>query len=156
MANLPFLWSLYQENQTKAAQCDRITDRSWGIENGLSKLLTDIESARGPFDGEDARSRCDRAMATGSRNERHRARLRRQYLPPSIPPNVERSMIARITIGEMRKAVPPQDWKILIAIAAGFSHSELADGSPGNMRTRVSRLRTRLRGISAESRRSSR
>ena len=152
MANLPFPWSLYQENQTKAAQCGRITDRSWGIENGLAKLLTDIEAAGVPSDGEEARARFGRAIASGSRNERHRARLRRQYLPSCPVPHAERSMIARILLGEIRNAISRSEWKILLGIAAGFNHSELSDGhSAGTMRTRVSRLRNRVRGMSAVS-----
>ena len=48
MADLPFPWCIYAEHQSKAAACGRITDRSWGIENGLTNFLTAVESGSIP------------------------------------------------------------------------------------------------------------
>lgn len=147
MADLPFPWSLYQEKQLEAARCSRITDRSWGIDSGLTKLLTTIESGRVPSDREDLRVRVDRTIATGSWNERNRARLRRKYLSPNPAPNAERRMVTRLILYEIQNAVSAPDWTLLLGIAAGLSHSELATHglSDGSVRTRVSRLRMRLR-----------
>ena len=45
MPDLPFPWCIYEKNQPKAARCVLITDRSWGIENGLNNFLTAVESS---------------------------------------------------------------------------------------------------------------
>ena len=80
MYDLPFPWNIYKENQSKAARCGRITDRVWGIENGLNSFLTTVESSSGITDPQEFQNGIDRAMATGSRVERNRAKLRREYL----------------------------------------------------------------------------
>ncbi|MBZ5666808.1 MAG: hypothetical protein LAO30_19660, partial [Acidobacteriia bacterium] len=81
MADLPFPWCVYAEHQSKAAACGRITDRSWGIENGLTKFLTAVESGSIPNQDEFQRD-VNRAVDTGSWVERNHARLRRKYLRP--------------------------------------------------------------------------
>ena len=147
MADLPFPWCIYAEHQAKAAQCGRITDRSWGIENGLSKFLTAVESISVSQNSEGFRRNIDRAVGTGSWVERNHARLRRKYLRPDPDSHAERRMMARARLAEIRSSVSAAEWGLLIAVAAGVAAHEMAAGgvTSGAVRIRVARLRARLR-----------
>jgi hypothetical protein len=148
MAELPFPWCIYAENQSTAARCGRITDRTWGIENSLTHFLTVVESSSVPINQEELQRIIDRAMATGSWVERNRARIRRKYLWHEAAPHAERRMLARARLAEIRRSVSAAEWNLLIAVAAGFACHEMAagpDASSGAVRTRISRLRARLR-----------
>ncbi len=147
MADLPFPWCVYAEHQSRAARCSRINDRSWGIENGLTHFLTAVESDGVPSNQEEFQRVVDRAMATGSWVERNHARLRRKYLRPEQVPHVERSMLARIHLAEIRSSVSPAEWSLLIAVAAGIAYHEMAGMTVGGARTRTARLRARLRAF---------
>jgi hypothetical protein len=148
MAELPFPWCIYEEHQAKAAQCGRISDQSWGIENGLTNFLAAVESTSLPANPDEFRSSLDRTIATGSRVERNRARLRRKYLRPDPEPNAERQMLARAGLAEIRRSVSAAEWGLLIAQAAGLAAHEIAaapGATAGSVRTRIARLRARLR-----------
>ena len=67
MLDLPFPWCVYNEIQSKALCCDRITDRSWGIENSLNKFLTAVDAGSVITDPQECAESVGRAMATGSR-----------------------------------------------------------------------------------------
>src|SRR5689334_13864203 len=94
MAALPFPWCIYAEHQSKAAQCGRVTDRSWGFENGLNKFLSAVESGSIP-NQEEFHSGVNRAVSTGSWVERNHARLRRIYLRPQNH-HAENRVLARV------------------------------------------------------------
>jgi hypothetical protein len=148
MAELPFPWSLYAEHQSKAARCGRISDKSWGIENGLTNFLTAVDSSSIPANPDEFRSSLDRTIATGSRVERNRARLRRKYLRPDPEPNPERQMLARARLAEIHRSVSAAEWVLLIGQAAGLAAHEIAaapGATAGSVRTRIARLRARLR-----------
>jgi len=148
MADLPFPWCIYAEHQSTAARCGRITDRSWGIENGLTNFLTAVESSSVPANPEEFRRRVDRAVATGSWVERNHARLRRKYLRQDPDPHAERRMLARARLAEIRGSVSTAEWALLIAVAAGVAAHEMAAAAgvtAGSVRLRIARLRARLR-----------
>ncbi len=148
MADLPFPWCIYAEHQSTAARCGRITDRSWGIENGLTNFLTAVESSSVPANPEEFRRSVDRAVATGSWVERNHARLRRKYLRQDPDPHAERRMLARARLAEIRGSVSTAEWGLLIAVAAGVAAHEMAAASgvtAGSVRLRIARLRARLR-----------
>lgn len=150
MAELPFPWSIYAEHQSKAARSGRISDKSWGIENGLTNFLTAVESSSDPANPDEFRGSVDRAVATGSWVERNRARLRRKYLRPDPEPNAERRMLARARLAEIRGSVSTAEWELLIAQAAGLAAHEIAAApgvTAGSVRTRIARLRARLRPV---------
>jgi hypothetical protein len=143
MADLPFPWCDYAEHQSKAAACGRITDRSWGIENGLTKLLTAVESGSIPNQDEFRRG-VIRAVDTGSWVERNHARLRREYLRPQSH-HSEQRVLARVRLAEIRDSVSPTEWALLMAVAAGVAYQEMPGTTAGRARTQVARLRARLR-----------
>jgi hypothetical protein len=143
MADLPFPWCVYAEHQSKAAACGRITDRSWGIENGLTKFLTAVESGSIPNQDEFQRG-VNRAVDTGSWVERNHARLRRTYLQPQHHHSEQRVM-ARVRLAEIRDRVSLAEWDLLMAVAAGVAYREMTGVTPGGARTQVARLRGRLR-----------
>lgn len=148
MAELPFPWSVYAEHQTKAARCGRITDRSWGIENGLTNFLAAVESSGAYTEQDEFRQGVDRAISTGSWVERNRARLRRKYLRPDQVAHAERRMLARVRLTEIRGRVSAAEWGLLMAVAAGLACHEIAvasAGTAGSVRVQLSRLRARLR-----------
>jgi hypothetical protein len=144
MADLAFPWCIYAELQSQAAGCGRITDRFWGIENGLTNFLTAVESDGVPKNQAEFRRGVDRAVATGSWVERNHARLRRKYLRPEQE-HTERRMLARIRLAEIRSSVSGPEWSLLIAVAAGVAYHEMAGVTAGSARTRIARLRARLR-----------
>ena len=147
MAELPFPWSVYAEHQTKAARCGRITDRSWGIENGLTSFLASVEASGVPTEQIEFRRGVDRAISTGSWVERNRARLRRKYIRPDLEADAERRMLARVRLTEIRGRVSAVEWGLLMSVAAGLACHEVAAASAvtaGSVRVQLSRLRARL------------
>src|SRR5437868_15227647 len=115
MADLPFPWCIYAEHQSKAARCGRVSDRSWGVENGLNKFLTAVESDGIPENQSEFQGGVDRAVATGSWVERNHARLRRKYLRPTQE-HAERRMAARVRLSEIRDSVSTAEWALLMAV----------------------------------------
>jgi len=151
MADLPFPWCIYAEHQTKAAWCGRVTDRSWGIENGLNKFLTAVASGSIPENQAEFQGGVDRAVSTGSWVERNHARLRRKYLRPSHE-HAERRAVASVRLAEIRSSVSAAEWSLLMAVAAGVGYHEMAGLTAASARTRVARLRARLRPAAGKER----
>ena len=147
MSNLQFPWGIYKEIQTEAARCDRITSRSWGIENGLNKFLAAVSSSSGTTDLQGFQNNVGRAIATGSWVERNRAQLRRKYLRQHPEPDAEQRMLARGRLTETRRAVSAAEWVLLVDLATGIPYHEIAADrgvTVGCLRTRICRLRSRL------------
>jgi hypothetical protein len=143
MNDMPFPWCVYAEHQSKAAACGRITDRSWGIEKGLTKFLAAVESGSIP-DKDEFQRDVSRAVETGSWVERNHARLQRTYLKPQYH-HSEHRVMARVRLAEIRERVSPSEWDLLMAVAAGVAYSEMTGVTAGGARTQVARLRARLR-----------
>jgi hypothetical protein len=149
MADLTFPWCIYAEHQSKAARCGRITDRSWGIENGLTNFLTAVESDGVPTNQAEFQRGVDRSVSTGSWVERNHARLLRIYLRPEEE-HSERLMLARLRLAEIRGRVSAAEWNLLMAVAAGVAYHEMAGMTAGGARVRISRLRARLRPAASQ------
>jgi hypothetical protein len=161
MADLLFPWNIYAERQKQLMRATRVTDQTWGIENGLNALLTSIKDGS-LTNQSDAQRDVDRAIATRFWKERNRARLRRKYIkvpaefdakperhPAEFSPSpIENHIHARIRLARVHACVNAAEWKIIIGAAAGFDCKEIArvcGGSAGNVRAKLSRLRSRLR-----------
>ena len=59
-------------------------------------------------------------------------------------------MLARVRLAEIRSSVSAEEWRLLIAVAAGRACHEMAADlgvTAGSVRTRISRLRARLRPV---------
>jgi hypothetical protein len=151
MAGFQFPWCIYAEQQSKAARCGRMTDRSWGIENGLTNFLTAVESGGLPNNEAEFERGVERAVATGSWVERNHARLLRKYVQPG-PDQTEDRMLDHIRLAELRESVNAAEWTLLMAVAAGVAYHEIAGMTAGAARTRVARLRARLRPIAGQER----
>lgn len=149
MADLPFPWCIYAEHQSKAAACGRVTDRSWGIENGLNNFLTAVESGSIPQNQEEFQSGVERAVSTGSWVERNHSRLRRKYIRPEHS-HAEPCVLARVRLGEIRGSVSAAEWRLLLAVAAGAAYREIVGMTAGSARIKVARLRARLRPAGQE------
>ena len=144
MAELPFPWCIYAEHQSKAAASGRVDHRSWGSENGLNTFLRAVESGSIPENNKEFQLSVDRAVATGCWVERNHARLRLKYIRPQDA-HPERQLLARLHLAEIRAGVSPEEWNLLLAVAVGIAYQEMAGATPGSARTRVARLRARLR-----------
>ncbi len=54
-------------------------------------------------------------------------------------------MLARVCLAQIRDSVSAEEWSLLILVAAGVAYDEMAGTTAGRARTRVARLRARLR-----------
>lgn len=147
MSDLPFPWNIYEETQEKAARCGRVTDWSWGIEAGLNKFLAAVESSCGITDPKKFQNSVDKAIATGSRVERHRTQLRRRFLRQDPERHAETHLLANACLAEIRNIVSSEEWELLISVAAGITCREIAASrgiTAGSVRVRLFRLRARL------------
>src|SRR5438552_1025509 len=130
MADFPFPWCIYAEHQSEAARRGRITDRSWGIENGLTSLLDAVASGSIPEDQAEFQRGVNRAVATGSWLERNHARLLRTYLRPKDE-HVEQRLLDRIHLSEIRGSVNAAEWALLMAVASGIAYCEMSGMTEG-------------------------
>lgn len=162
MAELPFPWNIYTEKQEQLKRSNRLTDQTWGIENGLNALLTSLET-NSIKDQADWRRDVDRAIDSRFCRERNRARLRRRYLrtpaefdtrPQRHPADfstrpMEDHLHARIRLSKVFANSTTDEQKLIAAAAAGFDCKEIAKmyglAHDGAIRTRLSRLRARLK-----------
>lgn len=149
-SDVPYPWGLYQELQSRLDSCGRVTGAVWGMEYGLDRLLATAEG--GDVPAADLQQEITKAVASAHWTERNRARLRRKYYAPAdgIQPSIEAQVLAQIKLREIQDGVAAADWKVLLAVAFGFTYEQIAAGprttTVSAVRTRVSRLRARLRG----------
>ncbi|MGC2830049.1 MAG: hypothetical protein WB994_10450 [Candidatus Acidiferrum sp.] len=141
MSDLPHPWSAYLRLQNKLARRRRIDDHTWGLEAGLSRILTGTIPC-----AEDV----DRAVRSESRKERYRVQLRHAYLKTddlTVKPIPENAFDARRHLRRIRARVSAEEWALLRAVGDGFEYKELAvasNAATGALRIRVLRLRRRL------------
>ena len=70
-----FPWDRYACLQAQLRQGHRVSDRSWGIEAGLNRILSPELTTQPP-----ANDDIDRVVNNEERQQRHRAELRRRHL----------------------------------------------------------------------------
>jgi DNA-directed RNA polymerase specialized sigma24 family protein len=162
MAELPFPWNIYEAKQKQLKRSHRLTDQTWGIENGLNALLTAVESGSLPKNQDDAQRELDRNIASRTWTERNRARLRRKYIRPApetdprpqhhpasfSPAQTEGQLHAIIRVSQIRGDMTSAEWDLIVRVRDGFDCQEIAlesGVSAGNIRTRLSRLRSRFK-----------
>jgi hypothetical protein len=61
-------------------------------------------------------------------------------------------MLELIRLAELRESVNAAQWTLLMALAAGVAYHEMGGMTAGGARTRVARLRARLRPIAGQER----
>ena len=140
-----FPWEKYACLQAQLRDNRNITNRTWGIEAGLDRILTGVPADRSPANDDDVQ----RAVSTAERRERHRAGLRRVYIRnEDATPHPNPFFEARAALRFAKAHVTRSDWALLSAVAAGFSYTEIsaANGNkPGALRVGVLRLRRQIR-----------
>jgi DNA-binding NarL/FixJ family response regulator len=127
--------------QGKLARKTRVDDLPWGLEAALNRLLTSSSLGR------DA----ERTVRSESRNERHRARLRRMYLraEEGASPHPHNALDARLQLRAIAAKVTPGERRLLQAVGEGYEYAEIATQmgyTAGALRVRVARLRRMLPG----------
>ncbi len=147
MKDLSVDWAEYARAQDELKQSRTSNDRHWGLENALNKTLDDIEKGS-TFD----RSDIERHIRSGSRRNRHRARLVRlepiTWLPSTVNPTLHYE--ARSELAFLHNSLDGNSLTLACKVAGGHYYSELAQaegvGIPA-LRKRVSRLRIHARAL---------
>lgn len=137
MTGLPHPWAAYARLQEELDKSN-VSGRSWGLEAALNQLLAQPQELPTATD-------CERVVQNASRQERHRARLRRVWTNPEAPsPGLESMVDARRRLRLVQARVTGQNWAVLSALGEGYDYGEIAAGSgiaEGALRARVCRLR---------------
>jgi hypothetical protein len=138
-------WDQYLALQTKLRASTRVNDGSWGVESALNRLLAADDVAA---------DEVERTGRTSSRRERHQASLRRRYLG-HVEVRCDRGesiVQARERLRLVKAATSDAEWALLSEIVDGTPYGEVAaagDRGANVLRVRVSRLRQKLRAITA-------
>lgn len=163
------MWDAYARLQRKLSGEPQVDDRSWGLEEGLNRLLNGDEDLMA-----DAAAR---AVRSESRKERHHTRLRRLHLsvreqtgaqevgrdtghrPPVIGQHalealcrVEERLDSRHRLGAAAQRLTADDQALLQAVAEGWDYDKISSVTrirTGTLRVRVRRLRVALVALAA-------
>lgn len=142
MADLPQPWDTYAHHQATLARGYSVSDRSWGTEAAMNRILGSLEDTT-PLTIEEIA----RAAASESRRERHRAHLRAIYLSGSdvsLQAQAEEAFFFAHELRLARSKLSEEDWALLCQVAAGHSYEDIAAAngcSVGGLRVRVLRCR---------------
>jgi hypothetical protein len=140
-----FPWEKYACLQAQLQDNRNITNRTWGLEAGLDRILTGVPADWSPANDNDVQ----RAISSTERRERHRAALRRVYIRNEDgTPHPDPFFQARAELRFAKAYVTKSDWALLSAVAAGFSYTEISatnGNKPGALRVSVLRLRRQIR-----------
>ena len=138
----PDFWATYAHLQARLDARNVIDDASWGLEAGLDHLTSSTEQ---PVAEEDLARLC----RSKSRRERYRATLRRvSAMGASVLYEAEPTLDARRRLVMVRRRATEDEVALLLAVDAGVEYEDLAPAlgvSVGCLRTRVCRLRSKLR-----------
>ncbi len=144
MAELPHPWGAYAHLQEPSRR-PRLDHRAWGYEAGLDLILASNPTAKNP-----SQEDIDRAVASGARLERYRARLRGLYLQDEEVGNPSTGMEAfeaQEALQHIQDSLASSDWTLLWKLAVGHEYAEIAQQrgvTAGSLRARVLRLRRSL------------
>lgn len=136
MDDLPEAWGDYLRLQIALERSERLDTSSWGLEAGLTRLLSNrpVENV-------------DRTVQSAARKERNRATLLSAYVRASdlsVDPIGEAAIDARRSLHVIRQAVSSELWKLVWAVGEGHEFEELAETfgtRSGTLRTRLCRFR---------------
>ena len=135
-------WDAYSRLQKRAKSTYTIDSKSWGLEEEMNFFLDDSDAyARGKSE-----TQLKKANASAARRERARAQMRKKHEAGLAPEPVgpERQHDVREKLRFIEASIRPADWRVLIKVAQGHSHKEIASDTgikPGTLRVMVSRLR---------------
>ena len=132
--NCRFPWNIYEAKQKQLKRSHRLTDQTWGIENGLNALLTAVESGSLSENQDDAQREVERNIASRIWTERNRARLRRKYIRPDpetdprpqhhpasfSPAETEVRLHAIIRVSQIRSDMTSAEWNLIVRVTEGF------------------------------------
>jgi hypothetical protein len=147
MSDVPDLWGQYYCLQSKLLRKTKIDDHGWGLEAGLDRLLTAVETPTIDVVVE-------RAVASRARRERNQRYLlcihsEREAAHREVS---ETALDAKRALHRIRARVGVEHWRLLCAVADGYEYSELTvlfGAAPGALRARVLRLRRRVTDATA-------
>ena len=147
MKDLSVDWAEYARAQEELKQSKTSNDRHWGLESALNKTLDDIENGN-PFN----RSDVERRIRSGSRRNRHRARLIRLEPMTWLPDTVNSTPLyeARSELIFLHNALGDDNFILACKVADGYDYNELAqeEGAGATaLRKRVSRCRAHARAL---------
>ena len=148
--NLPPPWDKYLQRQRKLFKSNIVDGTSWGREAQLNRILASDPACEQPSAEE-----LDRAARSEARRERHRARLRRLYIPRAEFEHEERERVLQVRedLRTAKARATGEEWALLRAVGDGSTYAEIATevgASSGALRVRVLRLRNALRiGLSS-------
>jgi hypothetical protein len=142
---LPDPWGAYMRLQFDLDAITQINSHNWGLEAGLDAILAAAAAAR-HSDTPAVDSSIN--IASASRRERHHARLRRVY-QSELAPTVDQPAVleARVELAQVRRLLPPADWRLISTVAMGVDYQAIArniGGTPGGLRIRALRIRQTL------------
>jgi len=146
---LEYPWSTYLELQSKLMHSHTVSGVTNAMEDGLNHILQTIEATAVPSKSAELQSQVDTRMSTSAWNERNHARLRRKFAGDiARSDKAESGIFAFVRIRDIADFLGAAASKLLKAIADGWTYDQISraeGGAGGQLRTRVSRLRSRLR-----------
>jgi DNA-binding NarL/FixJ family response regulator len=147
-SDVHYPWNIYANLQQLSSAHDRLSDTSWGIERALNTILELADRGEISADPGVLTEQVENAINSGSWNERDRVRIRGRHFE-SLTEHVVPSAEAVVLLGELGGDLADEEWAIITAIADGVTYEELSREmgvSVRSLRTRVCRLRSRMRG----------
>ena len=150
MQELPSPWDAYLRLQKSAKNTSTVNSRSWGLEAVMNRFLDAPEA----FVSAENPKQLETVSSSAARRERDHAQMRAKYAPElaSEPIDPNRRLEAREALRMVRGSMTPANWLLLLNVAQGQKHSDLAKAAnvkPGTMRVLVSRLRTQIAHLRA-------
>ena len=143
-------WSTYARLQKIVSSATRITPKTIALEDALTELLAKMDTFIQPNNAADINLAINRSLNACSWRERSHVRLRARYccsISPQVSP--ETASVAVVEIRELRDRLTPQEWALLLSVAAGFSYDELSTTIDSAARLRVKVYRARKKVIAS-------
>jgi hypothetical protein len=138
-------WDVYSRLQKRAKYTCTIDSRGWGLEEEMNFFLDNPDA----YAQVKSETQLKKTNASAARRERAQAQMRKNHeaeLAPE-PVNPERQHDVREKLRLIEGSMKPADWQVLVKVAEGHSHKEIASTTgikPGTLRVMVSRLRAEV------------
>ena len=139
MAELPHPWDAYASYQNKLSKRSSVDDFTWGLENGLDKILACPSLADAPRE-----KALRRVIASGARRSRYRKALIAQSADEVLTPSCEAGVEARSDIQHLQRVMCISDFRVLVAVGMGENQALIAEGegvAAPALRARLARAR---------------